>query len=99
MESKESQAASVFECEFTALREATKRNAMVFKATGESKTVWVIASTEHQAKMALAEHIWPMRKVPKREQWPRYMELYVELFDKAAEERAKETQSQGNSDE
>lgn len=96
---QDGQAASVFECEFAALREASNRNAAVFTATGESKTVWIVAGTEHQARISLSEYIWPIQKMTKRERIARHLELCVDLLDKAAAERAEADQTGGDFNE
>lgn len=43
------------------------------KTNGESR--WVVATTEHQAQLAMVEHLWPMEKLTKRQRDERYLQL------------------------
>lgn len=47
-------------------------------------TVWIVAVSEHQAKLALVDHIWPMDKLTKRDCETRYIELLESAAEKGS---------------
>ena len=74
--------AVVHENEFAALKEAREAELQVFKVASNTSggSKWVVAVSEHQAKLAMVEFLWPMVKLPKRyrdDQYTRLLEQRV----------------------
>lgn len=69
--------AIVHDDELSAIKDSRQRDMPVFqvatKTNGESR--WVVATTEHQAQLAMVEHLWPMEKLSKRQRDERYLQL------------------------
>jgi len=77
----EEKCALVFENELSALKDSRKRGMNVFLANNGEQTLWVIATTEHQAKMALIDRIWPLVKQSKRDREQRFTILLEQAVD------------------
>ena len=73
----EERKAIVHDDELSAIKDSRQRDMPIFqvatKTNGDSR--WVVATTEHQAQLALVEHLWPMEKLSKRERDERYLQL------------------------
>ena len=82
--------AVVHENEFAALKDAREAKLQVFKiasnTNGDSK--WVVAVSEHQAKLAMVEFLWPMVKLPKRYRDDQYTRLLEQQVAQATEPKA-----------
>lgn len=72
--------AVVHDDELAALKDSRKRDMPVFAMTGD-KPFWVVAASDHQAKLALVDRIYPLSKLAKRDRDARY----TELLEKAAD--------------
>lgn len=78
--SKENRDAVVHESELAAMKDSRKRDMPVF-AMREIPSLWVVATSEHQAKLAMVERVWPMIKLTKKERDERYTDLLEAAFD------------------
>lgn len=65
--------------ELDAIKDSRKRGMPLFKANGDSKTLWIVAASEHQARLAMVDRIWPMGKVAKRDRDDRYTKLLEQV--------------------
>lgn len=76
--------AIVHDDELSAIKDSRQRDMPVFqvatKTNGESR--WVVATTEHQAQLAMVEHLWPMEKLTKRQRDERYLQLLEDQISK-----------------
>ncbi len=85
--SKENRDAVVHESELAAMKDSRKRDMPVFLLARESGSpddaarLWVVAVSEHQAKLAMVERVWPMSKLTKKERDERYTDLLEAAFD------------------
>lgn len=82
---EEKSTAVVYDCELSALRESRKRMSPMYHASNGSRTVWIVANSEHQALLALTAHVWPIVKVQKRDRDNRYLELLEELSERTVD--------------
>jgi len=75
----ENNKAVVHEEEVAAIRDSRKRDLPLFKATIEGCDswgfLWIVAVSEHQAKLALIDRVWPMEKCSKKDRDYRYLHL------------------------
>lgn len=69
--------AVVYDNELAAIKDSRQRDLPVFVATHDTKgkTHWIVAVSEHQAKLALLDLVWPMQKHTKRSRDERYTQL------------------------
>lgn len=67
--------AVVHDDELAAIKDSRKRDLPLFTAKSEDKTLWVVAPSEHQAKLAMVDRIWPLTKATKRSRDDRYTTL------------------------
>lgn len=78
--------AVVHENELAALKDSRERDLPVFKTAcktnGDSR--WVVAVSDHQAKLALLDYLWPMEKLTKRERDEQYTRLLEKQLSQAA---------------
>lgn len=61
--------------ELSAIKDARKRDMLLFSATCEEKVLYVVAVSDHQARLAMVDRIWPMEKCSKRDRDSRYLDL------------------------
>ena len=54
----EEKKAVVHDDELAAIKDSRKRELSVFKATSKESTVWIVAVSDHQAKLAFASGRW-----------------------------------------
>jgi hypothetical protein len=78
--SKENRDAVVHNNELAAMKDSRKRDMPVF-AMREIPSLWVVAASEHQAKLAMVDRVWPMTKLTKKERDERYTDLLEAAFD------------------
>lgn len=73
----EERVAVVFVEELPAIKDSRDRDLSIFfaKRNDGGDVAWVVAATEHQAKMALIDYVWPMTKYTKKERDERYTRL------------------------
>ncbi len=71
----EEKKAVVHDDELAAIKDARKRDMMLFTAASEQATVWIVAVSDHQAKLAMVDRVWPMEKWAKRTRDSRYLDL------------------------
>jgi hypothetical protein len=69
--------AVVYDSELAAMKDSRQRDMPVFKASYNTKgeSCWIVAVSDHQAKMAMIDRVWPMEKYTKRERDERYTRL------------------------
>lgn len=69
--------AVVHDSELAAIKDSRQRDLPVFKASYNTKgeSLWIVAVSDHQAKMAMLDRVWPMEKYTKRERDERYTRL------------------------
>ena len=87
----EEKKAVVHDDELAAIKDSRKRELSVFKATSKESTVWIVAVSDHQAKLALVDRTWPMDKYTKRCCEVRY----IDLLESAAEKGSSNGETQG----
>lgn len=80
----EEKKAVVHDDELAAIKDSRKRDLLVFKAASKDCTVWVVAVSDHQAKLALVDRIWPMDKLTKRCCETRYIDLLESVAEKGS---------------
>lgn len=75
--------AIVHDSELVAIKDSRQRDLSIFKATYSTtgQSVWVVAVSEHQAKLAVLDRVWPMEKYTKRERDERYTRLLEEEIE------------------
>ena len=71
----EEKKAIVHDDELAAIKDARTRDMLLFTAASEQATVWIVAVSDHQAKLAMVDRVWPMEKRTKRERDSRYLDL------------------------
>jgi len=71
----EEKKAIVHDDELAAIKDARTRDMLLFTAASEQATVWIVAVSDHQAKLAMVDRIWPMEKCSKRDRDSRYLDL------------------------
>jgi ATP-dependent exoDNAse (exonuclease V) alpha subunit len=78
----EERQAVVFESEMAAIKYSRTHDVKLFATENsvDGAKRWVCASSDHQARLAMAEHIWPINKVNKRERDSRYLFLLDEAI-------------------
>lgn len=76
--------AVVHEEELAAIKDSRKRDLPLFAVTKDDCNMWIVAVSDHQAKLALIDRLWPMEKCSKKDRDYRYLHLL---------ESAAETQS------
>ena len=80
----EERKAVVHENELEAMKDSRKRDLPVFAMGGE-KPFWIVAVSDHQARLALVDNIWPLVKQTKKERDERYTELLEEAMKAMAD--------------
>lgn len=82
--------AVVHENEFAALKDAREAKLQVFKVASNTSggSKWVVAVSEHQAKLAMVEFLWPMVKLPKRYRDDQYTRLLEQQVAQVTEPKA-----------
>jgi hypothetical protein len=75
--------AVVHEDELAALKDSRERGMPVFLADRGKSHVgpWVVAASDHQAKLAMVDWVYPMTKLTKRQRDERYTDLLEAAFD------------------
>lgn len=68
-------AAVVHDDEMTAIKDSRNRDMPLFATVAGEKPIWVVAASDHQAKLALVDRIYPLVKSTKRGRDDRYMDL------------------------
>lgn len=73
----EDRRAVVHEDELAAIKDSRDRDMPIFSSKSECGNVhiWIVAISDHQAKLAMLDHVWPMVKHTKRSRDERYTEL------------------------
>jgi hypothetical protein len=85
----ENRNATVHEDEMAAIKDSRDRDMPLFEKPGE-KPLWVVAVSDHQAKLALVDRIFPLGKYTKRERDDRY----TGLLEKALTDTASGSEKQ-----
>ena len=76
--------AVVHEEELAAFKDSRKRDLLLFEVVkNEDYVMWVVAVSEHQAKLALVERVYPMEKCSKKDRDYRLLHLLESAVDKA----------------
>jgi hypothetical protein len=86
----EERQAVVFDDELAAIRESRSKGMLLFHAAKDGYGPWVVATSEHQAKLAMVDYIWPLKKISKRERDNRQLEIMSKLFDEMQEQPVSE---------
>jgi hypothetical protein len=81
----EERQAVVFDDELAAIRESRSRGMLLFHAGKDGCGPWVVATSDHQAKLAMVDYIWPLKKISKRDRDNRQLEIMSKLFDEMQE--------------
>lgn len=73
----EDRRAVVHEDELAAIKDSRDRDMPIFasKSKCENVHIWIVAVSDHQAKLAMLDHVWPLVKHTKRSRDERYTEL------------------------
>lgn len=73
----EDRRAVVHEDELAAIKDSRNRDMPIFSSKSKCGNlhIWIVAVSDHQAKMAMLDHVWPMVKHTKRSRDERYTEL------------------------
>lgn len=73
----EDRRAVVHEDELAAIKDSRDRDMPIFSSKSKCGNlhIWIVAVSDHQAKMAMLDHVWPMVKHTKRSRDERYTEL------------------------
>ncbi len=85
--SKENRDAVVHNNELAAMKDSRKRDMPVFWMEGKKgfacgfNRLWVVATSEHQARLAMVDLVFPMTKLTKKERDERYTGLLEAAFD------------------
>jgi hypothetical protein len=79
----EAKKAVVHEDEVTAIKDSRARKLPLFSLEKDEAVVFVVAVSEHQAKLAFVDHVWPLTKWSKKDRDYRYLHL-LEAKDAAA---------------
>lgn len=79
--SKENRDAVVHDNELAAMKDSRKRDLPVFASKGSTANLWVVATSEHQAKLAMVARVWPMDKLSKNKRDERYTDLLEAAFE------------------
>lgn len=78
--------ALVHDNELAAIRDSRERDVPVFKTshktTGDS--LWIVAVSDHQAKLAMVDYLWPLEKMSKRDRDEQYTRLLEKQLSQAA---------------
>ena len=82
----EEKKAVVHENELAAIKDSRKRDMLLFAVTKDDCDMWVVAVSDHQAKLALIDRIYPMEKCSKKDRDSRYLDLLESAADKAVAE-------------
>jgi hypothetical protein len=84
--------AVVHEDELAALKDSRERDMPVFEvADGDVLRVvgpWVVATSDHQAKLAMVDWVYPMSKLTKRQRDERYTVLLEQQIAQVTEPKA-----------
>lgn len=72
--------------ELTAIKDSRKRDMLLFAVTRDDCDMWVVAVSEHQAKLALLDRVYPMEKCSKKDRDYRLLHLLESAADKAVAE-------------
>ncbi len=75
--------AVVHENELAAIKDSRKRDLLLFAVTKDDCDMWVVANSEHQAKLALIDRIYPLEKCSKKDRDYRLLHLLESAVDKA----------------
>lgn len=68
--------------ELTAIKDSRKRDMLLFAVTRDDCDMWVVAVSEHQAKLALLDRVYPMEKCSKKDRDYRLLHLLESAADK-----------------
>lgn len=73
----EDRRAVVHEDELAAIKDSRDRDMPIFSSKSKCGNlhIWIVAVSDHQAKMAMLDNVWPMVKHTKRSRDERYTEL------------------------
>ena len=82
----EEKKAVVHDEELSAIKDSRKRDMLLFAVTRDDCNMWVVAVSEHQAKLALLDRVYPMKKCSKKGRDLRYLDLLESSADKAVAE-------------
>lgn len=93
----EERKAAVYDSELEAIKASRDLGMSLYEATSSDETVWVVATSEHQAKLALLDRVWPMSKKTKRDRDSRYLVLLENAFK--AEKESTENDEQREADQ
>ena len=76
--------AVVHEEELSAIKDSRKRDLLLFAVTKDDCSMWVVAVSEHQAKLALIDRVYPMEKTNKKDRDYRLLHLLESAANDAA---------------
>lgn len=71
----EEKKAVVREDELVAIKDSRKRDMPLFAVAIDDCDMWIVAVSEHQAKLALIDRVWPLKKCSKKDRDYRYLHL------------------------
>jgi hypothetical protein len=67
--------AVVHDDEVAAIKDSRKRDLPLFAVTKDDCKMWIVAVSDHQAKLAIIDRVYPMEKVSKKDRDYRYLHL------------------------
>jgi len=76
----ENRVAVVHQDELAAIKDGRDRDLPIFVSSDGQEYMWIVAVSDHQAKLAMVDYIWPMRKLTKRARDERYTKLLEKYF-------------------
>jgi hypothetical protein len=82
----EEKKAVVHDDELAAIKDSRKRDMLLFAVTKDDCSMWIVAVSEHQAKLAFIDRVWPMEKCSKKDRDSRYLDLLESAAEKAGTE-------------
>ena len=71
----EAKKAVVHDDEVAAIKDSRKRDLLLFAVVKDDCDMWVVAVSEHQAKLALIDRVYPMEKCSKKDRDYRLLHL------------------------